>query len=110
MGAFGMPVFAFFRGGFDVISGPTGGFIVGYIAAAWLVGLVAQRQPEKRILLAVLIAGASSYFLLGSLWFMYSLDATFAHTLAVCVLPFIPGDAAKIAAVMVIEKRVGFRG
>lgn len=42
LGAVGLPVFSEFRGGLGVIAGPTGGYIIGYIAAAFLVGLIIE--------------------------------------------------------------------
>ena len=38
LGAAGVPVFAGFRGGLSVLAGPTGGYLAGYLAAAWITG------------------------------------------------------------------------
>lgn len=47
-GAVGIPVFAGFRGGFSVLAGPTGGYIIGYIAAAFVVGLLCSHAFNRR--------------------------------------------------------------
>ena len=43
LGAAGIPVFSEFRGGLGVLAGPTGGYIIGYIAAAFLTGLIVEK-------------------------------------------------------------------
>ena len=43
LGAAGVPVFSGFRGGLGVLAGPTGGYIIGYIAAVLVIGLLADR-------------------------------------------------------------------
>jgi biotin transport system substrate-specific component len=43
MGAIGIPVFSGMSGGFGVIVGPTGGFIIGFIPAALLTGLYLEK-------------------------------------------------------------------
>ena len=47
LGAVGVPVFAGFRGGLSVLVGPTGGYIIGYVAAAFLVGLLIEVLAPK---------------------------------------------------------------
>lgn len=47
LGAVGVPVFAGFKGGVGVLAGPTGGYIIGYIAAAFLVGLLVELLAPK---------------------------------------------------------------
>ena len=48
-GAAGLPVFAQGRGGFMVLSGPTGGYLVGFVFAVYIVGLLAERGWDRRI-------------------------------------------------------------
>lgn len=43
LGALGAPVFTGFDGGFDVITGPTGGYIFGFIAAAFVIGFILEK-------------------------------------------------------------------
>ena len=42
LGAAGLPVFSEFSGGLQIIAGPTGGYIIGYIATAWIVGFITE--------------------------------------------------------------------
>ena len=113
LGAAGIPVFAGFRGGFSVLAGPTGGYIIGYIAAAFLTGLIIERglrrDSRKPVQLAVCaageIAGLAACYLLGTAWFMISTNTGLAASLVACVIPFLPGDALKvIAGALLIRK------
>ena len=49
-GAVGLPVFAQFKAGPAILMGPTGGYIIGFIAAAGLVGFLAERGFDRNVL------------------------------------------------------------
>lgn len=113
LGAVGVPVFAMFTGGVSIITGPTGGYIAGYIAAAWLTGLIISRWGDniwKSVI--AMAAGLALCYLLGTVWFMISTGTGLIPALLGCVAPFLPGDAAKItlAAVVVsaLKKRMAW--
>jgi biotin transport system substrate-specific component len=108
LGAVGVPVFTMFSGGVGRLVGPTGGFIVGYVAAAWIVGMLAGRWGDKfPMLILAMVAGAASYFLLGTLWYMISTKSGLIQALMACVIPFLPGDALKmiLAAILTLRMR-----
>jgi biotin transport system substrate-specific component len=103
LGAAGLPVFVGFRAGVGVLAGPTGGYIVGYIAAACIVGLLCGRLKGTGVrativLAASMIAGLCACYALGTVWFVYLTNTPFWASLGLCVFPFIPGDALKIIA------------
>ena len=99
LGAVGMPVFAGFAGGAGVLFGPTGGYIVGYLPLAWLSGWGAERLRGRPALLAVCFAAATAVlYALGTAWYCVQTQMAPAAALALCVLPFLPGDLAKLAA------------
>lgn len=108
LGAAGVPVFHNFTGGIGVLAGPTGGYIVGYIAAAFLTGLGIRLFDEKcawPVLILSMIMGLASCYMLGTLWFMVLTGTGLLPSLASCVVPFLPGDGLKIlAAGMLIRK------
>ena len=107
LGAIGLPVFSGFTGGFGVLSGPTGGFLVGYAAAAWVTGLIiggAGHNFYRNII--GMIAGMSVYFTLGTLWFMYVTSTGLIAALMMCVVPFLIGDAFKIAVGSVLVQKL----
>ena len=98
LGAVGVPVFSNFQGGFHVIAGATGGFIIGYVPCALVAGLVIQALKGK--ILANVLGMAIGTILLyacGTAWFMFLTGNPLAASLAACVTPFLPGDAIKIS-------------
>ena len=99
IGAVGVPVFSNFTGGFAKLAGPTGGYIAGYIAAAWLVGfLTSNRKKNLPNLILSMAAGILLCYMLGTAWFMILTKNTLLQSLTLCVIPFLIGDALKIAA------------
>ena len=107
LGAVGVPVFAGFQGGAGRLLGPTGGYIVGYLFYALLSGLNIPRLQERfwgRCVL--LLLGTAVCYGLGTAWFMHMSGRTFAESLSLCVIPFLPGDAAKIALASLLTPRL----
>ncbi|MBR3819785.1 MAG: biotin transporter BioY [Clostridia bacterium] len=99
IGAVGLPVFSSFTGGLQCISGYTGGYIIGYIPCAFIIGLLTDKFEKAKIIFPVsMAAGTFVCYLSGTLWYMYRAECNFLQAAAVCVLPFIIGDIIKIAA------------
>ncbi len=105
-GAAGLPVFALGRGGLAVLSGPTGGYLVGFIAAAYITGLLAERGWNRRTgttVLAMVLANAAIYpFALLWLCCLIGINRT---VLTMGLYPFIVGDLLKIALAAVFCRR-----
>ena len=100
MGVMGAPIFAGWMGGPAVLMGPTGGYIVGFVAAAFVVGLLAERGWDRRtwsMALAMLI-GNSVIYVFGLSWLSIWLGhfASKSSVLATGLYPFIPGDLLKV--------------
>lgn len=107
LGLVGVPVFSKLMAGPAVLAGPTGGYIIGYILCALIVGLVAKFWGDSPWKLVVgMLAGLAVCYLFGSLWFMFSLQKSLLATLTACVFPFLPGDAIKIALAVVVAVRL----
>ena len=107
LGAAGVPVFAGFQGGAARLFGPTGGYIVGYLFYALLSGLNVPPLRERfwgRCLL--LFLGTAACYLPGTAWFMYSTGRGLGESLTLCVIPFLPGDAAKILLAAFLAPRL----
>ena len=102
IGLTGIPVFSGFSGGFQKLAGVTGGFLIGYLPCAFLAGTGTERADEGRraawLRPAMMVAGTAVLYALGTVWFMAQTGRTVGDALALCVVPFLPGDAAKIAA------------
>jgi len=96
-GAASLPVFAQGKAGLVVLSGPTGGYLIGFIPAAYLVGFLARKGWDRRISTTVLamIFGNVIIYAFGLLWLSGLVGIHSA--LAGGLYPFIPGDLLKIA-------------
>jgi len=97
LGAFGLPIFSGGRGGFSVLAGPTGGFIVGYLCTALVSSTLVRKFSLSRVnAYPILIIGDIATYIPGIAWFMISTGSGIVATLTACVLPFLIGDAFKI--------------
>ena len=110
IGAVGVPVFSGFTGGFQKLAGVTGGYLLGYLPCAFLTGIGAEKAAAKKsagwMLPAMMAAGTALLYLIGTIWFMAQTGNNAAGALGLCVLPFLPGDAVKIAAVTLLSAPV----
>ncbi|MDR0878365.1 MAG: biotin transporter BioY [Treponema sp.] len=110
-GAVGAPVFSGASGGFTRFLSPTGGFLFGYLLAAFVAGLIAgspridKKTPVWRIILAVL-AGLLIVYVPGVIRLKYALDAGWLKALTAGFFPFIIGDAVKGVAAVLIAPRL----
>ena len=102
LGMAGVPVFSSLRGGLAVLAGPTGGYIAGYILSALVIGLMAARRGKWWQLALALLAGTAVCYALGTAWYMLMSGAPLGSALGLCVLPFLPGDAVKIAVAVAL--------
>jgi len=108
IGAVGAPVFSGFRGGVGVLAGVTGGYIIGFVLTALIVGAARDVFGMKTApLAAAMILGVIVCYAFGTAWFciIYEGEMTFGSALSICVLPYMPFDAIKIAAALIIARR-----
>jgi biotin transport system substrate-specific component len=104
-GAVGLPVFAGGKGGIGHLIGPTGGYLLGFLPAVALIGMITERTGGKLLFaLAALIAGTVVIYACGVTWLSIVTGMTFAKSLLVGMVPFLIGDAIKIAAALFIAK------
>jgi len=97
LGAVGLPVFAGAGHGPGVLFGATGGYLVGFLAAAAITGYGARRgadrSPVRTLLLFALASGI--IYLIGTTWLCLDTGMSASAGIAAGVTPFLPGDAAK---------------
>lgn len=107
LGMVGLPVFTGFKSGIAAITGPTGGYIVGFIFTALIVGFAADRLGKKLwVNVVFMVVGILVCYLFGTVWFMIAYKVTFVSALTTCVIPFLIPDAAKIAVAAVLVNRL----
>lgn len=109
-GAIGLPVFAGGTGGIGRILGPTGGYLIAYLPAVWVVAIVSDRakgsQTKGRIVsdAVAMILGTLIIYGIGVPYLKAVTGMAWAKAIAVGMLPFLIGDALKIAAATAIAR------
>ena len=120
IGLVGIPVFSGFTGGAGRLFGPTGGYLIGYLAltyiGGWFVGKwnngfsnVGARDVGRLNFLLQglgLAVGTAVCYLFGTLWLAYQAEMDFVTALGVGVLPFVIGDVLKIVVGVIVGNMV----
>jgi len=96
-GAIGLPVFAGGAGSVAVLFGPTGGYLFGFLLAAVAMGYIAERGMGRSVVSTVIamVIGNMVIYLCGATWLAGFIG--FDKAMAAGVLPFLYGDALKLA-------------
>lgn len=110
LGAVGLPVFANGAGGLGQFAGPTGGFLVGYAACAFVAGLMADRRSWGfGCALVAALAGVVVLYAIGVPWFRAVLDARPDRDVSmlaaiIIMAPYLAGDVIKALAAAALVK------
>lgn len=99
LGLAGLPVFSGFKSGAAVLTGPTGGFIVGYIPAVFAQSLFTSKfSTRKSAYVFGILFGTVIIYGFGVAWFLLMVKGkyTFEQAMAACVYPFLIGDSVKL--------------
>lgn len=113
LGLVGLPIFAGFTGGISTVMKPSFGYLIGFIAAAYVIGKITEKY-EKQNFLALLVAciiGAVIVYLIG-VPYMYLIiknvlvaNISIAKAINIGFIIFIPGDLAKT----IIAALIGYK-
>ena len=104
-GACGLPVFAGGLGGISRLIGPTGGYLLGYLPAVYVIGLITEKMKQNIIFdVIAMICGCIIIYACGVTWLKILTGMTWSKTLMVGMYPFVIGDVLKIAAAAIIAK------
>jgi biotin transport system substrate-specific component len=109
LGVIGLPVFAGGKAGLGVLLGPTGGYLAGFVAGAWLTGLIAKTGAQPAGALRTALAVAAGYavvYLLGMSGLCVLARLSPLKAFSAGVVPFLVGDALKVAAVTMLAVRL----
>jgi len=99
LGALGLPIFSGAVGGLSRLFGQTGGYLIGFVLAAWVIGrLIGGKKASFLKILSIMFAGEVVLFSLGVIWLSMVLHVTLIKAVFLGLLPFIPGDAIKLLA------------
>ncbi len=104
MGTFGLPFFAQGTHGWNVVKGASGGYLVGFIFAAALVGLLAEHSEDRKFLTSIpaMLAGTAVIYLFGVAWLAHSLGISAEKAIELGLAPFVIGDAIKLLAAGIV--------
>jgi biotin transport system substrate-specific component len=106
LGIVGLPVFSGGSSGLGVLAGPTGGYIIGFILAALVIGYLFENFQNRSIagMVAIFLVGMIAIYVPGYFQLMYVASLGVQESFALGVAPFIPGAAIKIAAATIIYR------
>ena len=104
-GALGLPVFAGGVGGIGRFAGPTGGYLLGYLPAVYVIGWISKKSKGRGALdVLAMVCGSIVIYACGVSWLKILSGMTLGKTLAVGMYPFILGDGLKIAAAIPVVR------
>jgi biotin transport system substrate-specific component len=97
-GLAGLPVFSLGGAGLGHLLGPTGGYLLGFVAAAWITGFLVERRLAARLpgALFVVVTGHLVPYVTGVAWLGAAVGLPRALVLG--FVPFLIGDTLKVAA------------
>ncbi len=111
--AVGLPVASGYKGGLGILAGPTGGYLVGFVLAAFVVGLLARaalrRGPGVAAtsgLFLACLAGIPVVYAVGVPWLAASTGMPFGKALQLGAVIFLVGDVAKAAVAAIVTAAV----
>lgn len=107
IGALGVPIFAGGSGGFSVIVGPTGGYLIGFAIAAYVCGMFIEASETGKIdrniaYVLAFFGGLAAIYALGTLQLSAVLDMALPKAFSIGSLPYIPLDALKIVIAFMV--------
>jgi len=99
MGVVGLPFFAGGAHGLDIVIGATGGYLIGFVLAAYVIGLLAERGLERNVRTSLIpfLVGTAIIYVCGVAWLAIVLGSL-SKAIAAGMLPFLIGDAIKLIA------------
>jgi biotin transport system substrate-specific component len=99
MGVLGLPVFSLGRSGFHQLVGPTGGYLIGFVIASYIIGCFSERshKASPTVIAVGMIIAMGAVYATGSLHLSLVLGLSLPEALSIGVLPYILLDLIKIA-------------
>ena len=104
-GICGLPVFSGGKGGIGHVIGPTGGYLLGFLPAVYIIGWITEKAEKKDLAgIIAMICGTAVIYLLGVAWLKVLTGMTLIKTLVVGMVPFLVGDFIKIVVAAALAK------
>jgi biotin transport system substrate-specific component len=106
-GGLGLPVFAGGKGGIAILLGPTGGYLIGFLPAVFIIGFISEKFKQRFIYdIIAMLCGTVVIYALGVIQLKIVLGKTWMVTMVGGVVPFIIFDIVKVVAAAVTAKAV----
>ncbi len=104
LGIIGLPVFAGGKAGLGTLLGPSGGYLIGFIVGAYIIGKIIEAKRDAGLVWIVLalVAGNLVIYTLGTFQLSIVTNFSLIKSLSVGVIPFLPGDLIKLIAVALL--------
>lgn len=110
LGVSGLPIFQAAGFGTAYLLGPTTGYLIGFIFAAYSVGRIIEFRPKDTLWAAIsFIIGSLIIYGFGAAWLVYIYKISFIKAVSIGILPFVPGDIIKISLATIIYSRISQR-
>lgn len=104
LGIIGLPVFAGGKAGLGILFGPTGGYLIGFIVGAYVIGKITEARQEPGVvwITMALVVGNLVIYTLGVTQLSLIAHLSVIKALLVGVVPFLLGDLVKLSATVLI--------
>lgn len=113
LGAAGAPVFSLARGGLHMLTGPSGGYLWGFLPAVYILGLIVERIGRHTIYnnAAAMLAALVAIYTCGALQLGLIMGFSASQAILAGVIPFLPLDLLKaiLAASLKLQLSKHFR-
>jgi biotin transport system substrate-specific component len=108
LGVIGLPVFAGGKAGAGVLLGPTGGYLIGFVVGAYVIGKLTaiRRKPGFIWLICAMSIGIAIVYMIGIIQLMAVAKLDFNRAIAIGLLPPLPGDILKIIIAALITLKI----
>lgn len=112
LGLIGFPIFSGFSGGLQHIFKPSFGFIIGYVAAAYVTGKLTEKKTALQYLWAAVLTGTLIIYTFGLPYMYYILNIMLNSNLSIVkilqlgMFAFIPGDMLKAVIIVFFAQKI----
>ncbi len=108
LGIIGLPVFAGGKAGIGVLFGPTGGYLIGFIVGAYVIGKLTRAKKRSGLIWIIfsMAVGLIVVYLLGVIQLSFIAKFSINKSISVGVLPFLIGDALKLILAALITLKI----
>lgn len=107
LGIIGLPVFAGGASGLGVLLGPTGGYLIGFVFATFIIGTLSQKYGTSNILknIVFMLIGLIVIYLIGIFFLMSVAHISIEKAIVLGIIPFILVDFIKLILAAIIASR-----